>query len=78
MLNTVRAFAARFAYSTLVYMRFIKMQNLFAPTAGNCQVFPRQHFDRWHTSTRKRRGAHRRVSVTVIVVFQVFEYVADV
>jgi hypothetical protein len=72
-----------FAYAwldrvSLVCVRLVQVQYLFAPARGHRQRFARQHFDRRHAPTDHRRDANRRFSVTVIVVLQVFEYVADV
>ena len=59
-------------------VRFVQMQNLFVPTRGHCQCLTRQYFDWRHTSTIHRRGSYRCFAVPVIVIFQIFEYVADV
>jgi hypothetical protein len=70
---------ARLARLTLVYVRLVQVQDLFAPACRHCQRFARQHFNRRHNSTAHWSGAaHRRFSVPVIVVLEVFEYVADV
>jgi hypothetical protein len=60
-----------------VRVRFIEVQNLLVATR-RAQRLAWQHLNRWRSAAVHRSGANRRFSMTVIVVFQVFEYVADV
>jgi hypothetical protein len=60
-------------------VRFIEVQNLFVPPRGYRQRLSRQYFDRRRSDAATQgRRSDRNFSVTVIVVFQVFKYVADV
>jgi hypothetical protein len=63
---------------SFVRMGLIEVQYLFVAARRYRQGFARQNFDRWHTTAVQRSSRCRRFSVTVIVVFQVFENIADV
>jgi hypothetical protein len=70
--------SARFAFVAFMNVWLIEVQDLLAPPARHCQVFTRQDFDRRHSAPIHRSCGYRRISMTVIVVLEVFEYVADV
>lgn len=70
---------ALFAQMTLVAWRVIQMQNLLVYACRSPQRLAWKHFDRRHTAAAVQRSCrNRRFSVSVIVIFQIFENVADV
>jgi hypothetical protein len=58
--------------------RRLKVQNLLVSASRHRQRFAWQHFDRRCSAAIHRSRRHRRISMTVVVVLQVLEYVAYV